>query len=96
MLIVSIVIAGGVSWFASQHPDGLERVAENHGFDDRARGPLFSLLPDYTIPGVGGFLSNGLAGIIGVMATFGVVMLIGKITALRRKRRGESTAPRSH
>jgi len=87
MFIVSIVVAGVVSWFASSHPDGLERVAEDHGFIGKAVGPLFSILPDYTVPGLRGFVSNGAAGVIGVLATFGFVMLVGKIVTARKRHR---------
>ena len=87
MFIVSLGIAGVVSWFASTHPDGLERVAEDHGFIGKAIGPLFSILPDYTVPGLSGFVSNGAAGVIGVLATFGFVMLVGKIFNASRRRR---------
>ena len=87
MFIVSLVIAGIVSWFASPHPDGLERVAKDRGFIRKAREPLFSVLPDYTVPGLSGFVSNAAAGVIGVLATFGLVMLVGKVLAARRRRR---------
>lgn len=86
MFIVSLGVAGVVSWFASTHPDGLERVAEDHGFIGKAIGPLFSILPDYTVPGLSGFVSNGVAGVIGVLATFGFVMLVGKVITTRKKR----------
>ncbi len=87
MFIVSLVIAGIVSWFASTHPDGLERVAKDYGFIEKAREPLFSVLPDYTVPGLSGFVSNSAAGVIGVLATFGLVMLVGKVLAAKRRRR---------
>ena len=96
MLIVSLAIAGLASWFASSHPDGLERVAGKLGFIDKAREPLFSLLPDYAVPGLTGFLSNGLAGVFGVIATFGLVMFVGRVFITRRKRRGESPASHAH
>jgi len=86
MFFVSLGVAGVVSWFASTHPDGLERVAEDHGFIGKAIGPLFSILPDYTVPGLRGFVSNGAAGVIGVLATFGFVMLVGKVITVRKKR----------
>jgi len=87
MFIVSLAIAGVVSWFASTHSDGLEQVAKDHGFIGKAREPLFSVLPDYTVPGLSGFVSNGAAGVIGVLATFGLVMLVGKVLAAKRRRR---------
>jgi cobalt/nickel transport protein len=95
LLAVSLVIAGFVSWFASPHPDGLERVAEDLNFIDRAEDPPIEVMPDYTVPGVRGFLSNGLSGVIGVLAVFGLVMLAG-IIMNRKKRRGDSHAPSSH
>ena len=96
MLLVSLVTAGVVSWFASSNPDGLERVAGKLGFTNKARDSEISLLPDYTIPGLHGFLSNVISGIIGVLATFGLVMALGRISALLRKKRGDTPASRPH
>jgi len=84
MLAVSLVAAGGVSYFASSKPDGLERVAEDLGFHDKAQEPSHSVLPGYTMPGLGGFLSNGLAGVIGVLATFGLTVFV--IRMIKRKK----------
>ena len=92
MLALSLVIAGGLSYFASSHPDGLERVAEDHGFMNRAQKPSHTVMPDYTIPGLSGFFSNGLAGIIGVAATFAVVAVIGRL-ARRKRNPGAAEAP---
>lgn len=92
MLALALVIAGGLSYFASTHPDGLERVAEDHGFMDRAREPSHTVMPGYTIPGLHGFLSNGLAGIIGVVATFAVVTAVVRL-ALKRRTTGADDGP---
>ena len=35
-LLASLLVAGGVSYFASSNPDGLEYVAEKVGFADAA------------------------------------------------------------
>jgi len=52
---------------ASPAPDGLERVAEAQGFMDRAREAVFSIMPDYGIPGLGNeALSTVLAGVAGL------------------------------
>ncbi len=85
MLMVSLAVAGGLSYFASSHPDGLERVAEDHGFAEKAEAPSHTVLPDYTVPGMNGFLSNGLAGIIGVAATFGLTLLATRAAGKRKK-----------
>jgi len=94
LLAAALVIAGGISYFASPSPDGLERVAENIGFIDRALEPAYTILPDYTVPGLPGFLSNGLAGIIGTLATFGVTLLFARVVR-RRKEAGLPQSPKS-
>jgi cobalt/nickel transport system permease protein len=64
---------------ASADPDGLERVAEDQGFLAAARDALYSILPDYVVPGIEGNLSTILAGLIGVAIVFGVMVLLGRI-----------------
>ena len=92
MLAASLVTAGVISYFASPRPDGLERVASDKGFLDRAKAPVFALLPNYSVPGLPAFLSNGLAGIVGVLVTFGVVTGLGYVVR-RRKIRTSGNAP---
>ena len=92
MLAVSLAVAGGVSWFASTHPDGLEKVAEDKGFMDRAKEPSHSVMPDYTVPGLSGFLSNGAAGIAGVLVTFGAATAAGYLVR-RRNKSGNTDVP---
>lgn len=86
LFVTAVVIAGALSWFASSAPDGLERIAEDLGFAAKAGESAYSIMPDYTIPGVNGFWSNALAGIVGVCVTFGTVFVIGKIMTHRRNR----------
>jgi cobalt/nickel transport protein len=74
-LLVSLVLAGFVSFYASSHPDGLEKVAEEIGFIDNAKDPATagSALADYGVEGVENERASvGVAGVIGVVAT-GVV-----------------------
>ena len=62
-----------VSPLASSWPDGLERVAEDHGFIDAARNAGFQVIPDYLFPGVESeLLATILAGLVGTLALFGV------------------------
>jgi cobalt/nickel transport protein len=84
-LAVSLVLAGGVSYYASSHPDGLEKVAGDIGFLDSAKesavedGPLAG----YGVAGVENErISGGLAGVIGVASTAAVSF--GLFYALRR------------
>ena len=84
-LVLSLVLAGGVSYYASSQPDGLEKVAGDIGFLDSAKesavedGPLAG----YGVPGVDNErISGGLAGVIGVASTAAVSF--GLFYALRR------------
>jgi len=89
-LVVSLVLAGGVSYYASSQPDGLEKVAEDIGFLDSAKesavedGPLAG----YGVAGVENErISGGLAGVIGVASTAAVSF--GLFYALRRFKKAQ-------
>ena len=74
-LFVALVLAGGVSYYASSAPDGLEKVSADKGLDAGARDHDLGRSPfaDYGTQGVGSDrLSTGLAGVLGVIVTFGV------------------------
>lgn len=83
-LAIAAVIVIILAPLASPDPDGLERVAEDHGFLANAQGALYSIIPDYTVPGIGGNLSTILAGLIGVLVVFAVMVLLGRLLARRR------------
>jgi cobalt/nickel transport protein len=85
-LVVALLLAGVVSYYASSHPDGLEYVAEQTGFLDTAEdhaaadGPM----ADYQIRGVDdNRLAGGIAGVVGVLFTLVVAGGIGY--AVRRR-----------
>ena len=90
-LLVSLLLAGVVSYYASSHPDGLEHVAEQVGFIDTAEDSATadSPLADYSTKGVGDErLSVGISGVIGVLVV--VVLSTGLFWMLRR--RGSDTS----
>lgn len=71
-LLVSLVLAGFVSFYASSNPDGLEKVADEIGFIETAEDPATagSALADYGVAGVENERASvGVAGVIGVAAT---------------------------
>jgi cobalt/nickel transport protein len=71
LLLAALAVAAFLSPLASPLPDGLERVAEDHGFTGQARTWLTTLFPDYTIPGLSHpGLTTALAGIAGTLLTF--------------------------
>lgn len=86
-IVIAIVVAAASAFLASSSPDGLERVAEDLGFLEHAQDAPYSILPDYTVPGLGeGPLSTIAAGVIGVVI---VALLAIGAGNLLRQRRGE-------
>jgi cobalt/nickel transport system permease protein len=86
-VLVALLLAVGVSQFASSAPDGLERVAADHGIADRAGEHTFAdgVLADYATSGIDNeTLSLAIAGAAGVTIT--LVVGFGLISALRRTR----------
>ena len=71
-LLVSLFLAGVVSYYASSSPDGLEKVAGEIGFIDTAKDHTNSegTLADYGVKGnENERASVGIAGVIGVIGT---------------------------
>ena len=89
-LLITLVLAGVVSFYASSHPDGLNYVAEKVGFSGTAQPHASdgSPLSGYATRGVSDQrLSRGVAGVVGVVV---VGLLFGGLTwALRRRRSDE-------
>lgn len=82
---VAIGLATAVAPFASSAPDGLERVAHDHGFarDGHARG---APVAGYAFPGIHDQrLATGAAGFAGTLATLGIGW--GAVALLGRTRR---------
>jgi cobalt/nickel transport system permease protein len=73
------LLAAVLSPLASAYPDGLERVAKDTGFLQRAQSAPFHILPDYTIPFLGPTpLSTIMAGAVGVLVVFGLMILLAR------------------
>lgn len=88
-LLVSLVLAGIVSYYASSSPDGLEKVAADKGIDSKEKDHSLKDSPfsDYGVKGVDDSrLSGGLAGVVGV----GAVLLVGGGLFWAVRRRGGS------
>lgn len=91
-LVIALAMAF-LSPLASDSPDGLERVAEDKGFIERAEDPPFQVIADYLFPGVENEdAATILAGIAGTVVVFGVGLALAYgITSLRRARRARSS-----
>lgn len=85
-VLVALVLAAVVSFYASSSPDGLEKVATDKGISRSAKDHQLSDSPfaDYGTKGVeNSRLSNGLAGIAGVAIT--LALGTGLAFAVRRR-----------
>ncbi|RSO07918.1 cobalt ABC transporter permease [Streptomyces sp. WAC 06783] len=84
----ALVCAGGLSYYASTSPDGLEKVARDQGIDAKAEAHAAkdSPLADYSVKDIANpRIAGGLAGVIGVGATLAVGTGVFVVV---RKRRG--------
>lgn len=81
--ILSIFILAIGLPLVSTSPDGLESVAISLGFYESATPAFtYSLMPDYTMLGSGSYIMVLIAGIVGIISTFGAT--IGTSRLLQR------------
>jgi len=87
-LLAALIIVVFFAPLASSSPDGLERVAEDHAFIEKALGQqvITAPLPGYEVPGLenNGF-SGVVAGIIGIILTFSLMMAAAKFISVFKK-----------
>jgi cobalt/nickel transport protein len=83
---IALLIAVFLSPFASQNPDGLDRVAQDLQFDSKAaeeqpaqKLPFYTMFDEYALRGVPESVATPLAGLLGTIATFGLAWGIGKL-----------------
>jgi cobalt/nickel transport protein len=84
--VISLFLAGVVSFYASSSPDGLEKVAEDVKFIKTAKDHTYAdgTLADYRVKGiVNERAAVGVAGVIGVIGT-AIVAGVG-FTLIARK-----------
>ncbi|WP_404786246.1 PDGLE domain-containing protein [Altericista sp. CCNU0014] len=96
---IAILIGVFLSPFASQKPDGLDRVAEDLKFDEKAvvehagrKLPFFQILDGYNLRGVPTEIATPLSGLLGVLVTFGVAWGVGKL-AVRGSSPSDEASP---
>ncbi|MGK5548273.1 energy-coupling factor ABC transporter permease [Streptomyces sp. URMC 127] len=91
----ALLCAGGLSYYASSSPDGLEKVAHDKGIDSKeeAHAAKDSPLADYQIKDVSDErLSGGLAGVIGVGATLAAGTAVFVTLRWKRTRAADAAA----
>ncbi len=91
-VLICLVLAGVVSYYASGNPDGLNRVASDNGLSkqEKESAAKDSPLAGYDSKGVDNSrLSGGLAGVAGVLVVLGAAG--GLAFVVRRRADGEQT-----
>ena len=86
----ALLIAIFLSPFASQNPDGLDRVAQDLKFEHKAaeetpaqKLPFYQIFDEYALRGVPKAIATPLAGLAGTLVTFGLAWGIGKLMVRR-------------
>lgn len=84
-LAACLFIAGFVSPFASELPDGLEKAASDLGFKDKETAGLnvIAVAPDYTFPGAP---HKSIAGVFGALAALAVGAGAGYLMVSRARK----------
>ncbi len=98
----ALIIAVFISPFASKDPDGLDRVAGDLKFEQKATEnppgkqlPFAQIFEEYSLKAVSNEkVSTALAGLFGTLSTFGIAWGIGKL-AVRRKSDTSATESQS-
>jgi cobalt/nickel transport protein len=83
---IALLIAVFLSPFASSNPDGLDRVAQDQGFEKKAaeepiahKLPFYQVFEEYQLRGVPEQIATPAAGLIGTLVVFGLAWGAGKI-----------------
>jgi cobalt/nickel transport system permease protein len=77
--LAAALVVTALSPLAAVQPDGLEFVASQHGFLSRALEPLYSLLPDYTVPFIQNPVLTTIAAVLlGTLLVFALAWLTGR------------------
>jgi len=93
-LLLALALALFVSPFADSDPDGLTKVADEQGFSqaEQEHDLADSPVADYEVRGVDDDrLGTGVAGVIGVLVTFGLG--VGAFALLRTLRQAPEHEP---
>lgn len=99
---IALLVAIFLSPFASKDPDGLDRVAQDQGFDKKeSEEPPAKQLPFHDLFGLGEYQLKGVpeaigtpaAGAIGTLLTFGLAWGAGKVFVRNRQDNDRIDAP---
>jgi hypothetical protein len=79
---IAVIIGGGVSYFASRSPDGLEKTQADLGLTQPPHEGVTApavVFHEYGLKWLGeGFWSNAIAGVTGVLLVLGLLLGLGR------------------
>ncbi len=80
VLVLAVIAAVTIALlpFASELPDGLERVAEMFSFAEREQILYTAPMRDYSLPWLSGFWGQALAALVGIFVVSALTFLLGK------------------
>ena len=79
-LVIALGLAIFVSPYACAWPDGLDKVAQQFGFEGRAATLIKTWIPDYKMPGISSEgVATAIAGAIGTLVMFGLACVVGRV-----------------
>jgi cobalt/nickel transport system permease protein len=79
-LVIALGLALFVSPYACSWPDGLDKVAEQFGFEGRATTLIKTFIPDYKMPGISSEgIATAIAGVLGTTIMFGLACVVGRL-----------------
>jgi cobalt/nickel transport protein len=96
IVLTAVIISLFLSPLASKQPDGLEKVAENFGFAEKA-GNFFNVnfvMADYVFPGIkSSYWQTSFSGFFGVLIILAIFALIFGIIFLVQKNKRSKNNP---
>lgn len=89
--LASVLLAGAGVLFASQSPDGIEKLSQQIGLAQKAQTVIATPLADYEVPGLDSpWLRKAAAGLAGVIGVYAACLAVGKLAARRRSAKAGS------
>jgi hypothetical protein len=87
-IVIALLVGGGLSYFRSQSPDGLEKTQEHLGVTEPESAPIApppSPFTEYNLKILGdGFWANAAAGVLGSLLVLGILLGVGHVLKRRR------------
>jgi hypothetical protein len=95
-IVAAVLVGGVVSYFASPHPDGLEKTQEDLGAAEPVHVAIQTppvVFEEYGVAGLPEFWSNAVAGVAGSLIVLGLLLGLGRLLRRPSPPQAPSAAP---